>query len=211
MSNLDFIYNRHSVRKFKDAPVPKEDIKEIIKAATHAPSGKNAQNWHFVVINDKEKIEEVAKIVERKHDHIVEKVNDPERTAKFSKFLKYFTVFRKAPTLILVYAGPYPASGIDLLEDSGASQEEINNLIKRSPGIQNIGSAVQTLNLAATAMGYGTCWMTGSNFAAQDIEKYIGFEKEGYYLACMVPIGTPEGDAMSPPRKPVEEVMTFMD
>ena len=34
MANLDFIYNRKSVRQFKDIPVPKEDIVELLKAGT---------------------------------------------------------------------------------------------------------------------------------------------------------------------------------
>lgn len=36
MTNLDFIYNRQSIRKFKDEPIPKEDIMELLKAATFA-------------------------------------------------------------------------------------------------------------------------------------------------------------------------------
>ncbi|WMT80585.1 hypothetical protein TEMA_09060 [Terrisporobacter mayombei] len=47
MSNLDFIYKRKSVRKFKDEMVPKEDIDKILKAATFAPSARNRQNWHL--------------------------------------------------------------------------------------------------------------------------------------------------------------------
>ena len=31
MKNLDFIYNRKSVRKFKNEEVPKEDIIKILK------------------------------------------------------------------------------------------------------------------------------------------------------------------------------------
>ena len=29
MANLDFIYNRKSIRKFKNTPIPKEDIIEL--------------------------------------------------------------------------------------------------------------------------------------------------------------------------------------
>ena len=60
MTNLEFIYKRKSIRKFKDQEVPKEDLIEMLKAATYAPSAKHQQNWHFDVITNKEKIEEVA-------------------------------------------------------------------------------------------------------------------------------------------------------
>ena len=53
MANLDFIYNRKSVRQFKNTPVPKEDIIELLKAGTYAPSPKHQQNWHFVVLQYK--------------------------------------------------------------------------------------------------------------------------------------------------------------
>ena len=33
MSNLNFIYNRKSIREFKDVEIPKEDILELIKNA----------------------------------------------------------------------------------------------------------------------------------------------------------------------------------
>ena len=38
MSKLDFIYKRKSIRDYKDAVVPKEDILKMLDAATHAPS-----------------------------------------------------------------------------------------------------------------------------------------------------------------------------
>ena len=60
MSNLDFIYNRKSIRDYKDAVVPKEDILKMLDAATHAPSPKHQQNWHFVVVQDKEVINKMA-------------------------------------------------------------------------------------------------------------------------------------------------------
>lgn len=64
--DLEFIYQRHSVRQFTAEQIPEETIKELIKAATHAPSGKNQQNWHFVVITDKIKLADIARIVEKR-------------------------------------------------------------------------------------------------------------------------------------------------
>ncbi len=212
MTNLDFIYNRHSVRKFKDTDVPYEDINEIIKAATFAPSGTNSQNWHFVVIKNKEKLNKIAEIIEKKHDALVAKSTNDELNKKFSKYLKYFTLFKNAPILILVFAGEYPILGLDVMKEAGIDSTEIENLISMSPRIQNIGATVENIQLAATAMGYGACWMTGPNFAAKEIADFIGFHKEGYSLACMVPLGVPANeDLKSPRRKPVEEVMTIIE
>ena len=212
MNKLDFIYKRHSVRKFKEQAVPLEDIKEIIKAATYAPSGKNLQNWHFVVVRNKEKIERMAALIEKKTYKIAESLKEEALKKRFLRSLDYTTLFKNAPVTILIYAGPYPITGEKILTTIGAPEEEINQLLKPAPGIQNIGAAIENLLLAAANMGYGTCWMTSPNFAAQELSNLVGFEKEGYYLAAVTPLGVPlESELTSPPRKPLEEIMTVID
>jgi nitroreductase len=42
------IQERRSIRKFKEDPVPKEKLIDILEAATLAPSGKNKQTWKFI-------------------------------------------------------------------------------------------------------------------------------------------------------------------
>lgn len=209
---LEFIYKRHSIRKFKDEAVPTEDIKELIKAATYAPSAKNIQNWHFVVINNKEKIEEIAKLVERKNALLSSQTKDESVRNNFAKYVKYHTVFRNAPAMILIYASQYNPTGLDVFKDIGASSEEIHHLLRPAAGMQNIGAAMENLLLAAANMGYGGCWMTGPNYASKEIEEYIGFKKEGFFLAAMTPLGIPEDrEWVSPKRKPVEEVLTIIE
>lgn len=211
LSNLDFIYQRHSVRKFKDQDVPIADIKKIIEAATHAPSGKNIQNWHFVVVNNKEKIEEVARIVERKNFELANLVQDEDMKNSFTKFLRFGTFFRNAPVIILVYTkDTYKPTGLNILEEIGASSDEIQELLRTNPAIQSIGAAMENLVLAATNMGYGTCWMTSQNYASKEITDFIGFKKEGYFLAGTIPLGIPDGEIKSPSRKPLEEIMTII-
>ncbi len=212
MKNLDFIYKRHSVRKFKNEDVPVEDIREIIKAATYAPSGKNLQNWHFVVIKNKEKIKGIVSTIEKKAYELTESVKDKELKNEFLKYLKFATFFKNAPVTILIFAGQYPTTGVEILKAKGASDEEINRLLSPTPGIQNIGAAIENLMLAAANMGYGTCWMTSPNFASKEISEFIGFKKEGYYLAAVTPLGVPEeSELTSPPRKSIDEVMTIIE
>ena len=76
---------------------------------------------------------------------------------------------------------------------------------------QGIGAAVENFMLAATAMGYGTCYMTGPVHAKREIEELIGFEKPGYSLMSMISLGVPADETPAQPkRKPVEEVVTFI-
>jgi len=211
MEALDFIYKRHSVRKFKEEEVPNEDIREIIKAACQAPSGKNRQNWHFVVVKNKDVIEKMGKAIGDKGKELVKGVPE-EKSKDFLKYLPFYSFFTKAPVTVLVFAGPYPTTGADLLRAKNAPEEEIRELEKHNPGIQNVAAAMENLLLAAANLGYGTCWMTGPNFAAEEIQKILGFEKEGYYLAAMTPLGVPEEKELwSPKRRPLEDVLDIIE
>jgi nitroreductase len=54
------IQKRRSIRKYKGVPVPRESILTILEAARVAPSASHRQPWHFVVVEDKAKIEKLA-------------------------------------------------------------------------------------------------------------------------------------------------------
>ncbi len=58
---LDFFYKRRSLRKYKDMDVSSETIDTILKAAMSAPSAGNEQPWHFIVVDDREKMKEITK------------------------------------------------------------------------------------------------------------------------------------------------------
>lgn len=60
--SFENIINRRSVRKYGDTPVPDEIIEKMITAASYAPSGKNSQPWHFIVIKNKDIIQQLAKL-----------------------------------------------------------------------------------------------------------------------------------------------------
>ncbi len=51
---LNVILKRRSIRKFTDQPVEREKIQLLLEAAMAAPSAMNAQPWEFVVITEKE-------------------------------------------------------------------------------------------------------------------------------------------------------------
>lgn len=62
MDALEAIHTRRSIRKYQDKPVPEELVKKIMAAATSAPSACNTQPWHFVVITDRQKLDEIPNI-----------------------------------------------------------------------------------------------------------------------------------------------------
>ncbi len=52
MDVMEAIFGRRSVRRFRDDPIPDEDLRKILEAATWAPSAGNMQSWEFVVVKD---------------------------------------------------------------------------------------------------------------------------------------------------------------
>ncbi|HBI91249.1 MAG: nitroreductase family protein [Terrisporobacter othiniensis] len=212
MANLDMIYNRKSVRKFKDVEVPREDILKMLEAATEAPSPKHQQNWNFVVITSKELINKMAEIVAKSH----EKIGEIAKTEKDRKIhmsvLKYYTSFKNAPAVVMVYSKPYDMIEYKILKENGATKEVLDVLVSPQSAAQAIGAAVENFLLAATEMGYGSCYMTGPTHAKAELEKLIGFEKPNYELMSMISVGIAEDNTPAKlPRKPLQEVVTFID
>ena len=54
MDTKTCIKTRRSVRKFTDAPVSEEVIKELVSCAAYAPSWKNSQTTRYILIKDPE-------------------------------------------------------------------------------------------------------------------------------------------------------------
>lgn len=52
MEILQAIKDRRSIRKYKDAPVAREIIEQLLDAARLAPSWKNMQCWRFLVLTE---------------------------------------------------------------------------------------------------------------------------------------------------------------
>ena len=54
---------RRSIRKYKsDKPVTKEQLKQLLEAAMHAPSACNTRPWEFIAVTKREILDEIVKI-----------------------------------------------------------------------------------------------------------------------------------------------------
>ena len=61
MNVLDAILSRRSIRKYDSQPVAIDEIEDLIRYAMYAPSAVNTQPWHFIIIDDKNVLEEIMK------------------------------------------------------------------------------------------------------------------------------------------------------
>ena len=60
METIQAILSRTSVRKFQNAPIPREQLETILKAGTAGPSAVNARPWSFLVVQDRETLDKMA-------------------------------------------------------------------------------------------------------------------------------------------------------
>lgn len=59
MDTIKTIRLRRSVREYTGEPIPREALIKIVEAGRWAPSGYNRQPWDFIVITEREMIEEL--------------------------------------------------------------------------------------------------------------------------------------------------------
>jgi len=61
MDVFDAVLRRRSIRTYSDEPVPREKLDKILEAARVAPTARNSQPWHFIVVTDLEKRQALSK------------------------------------------------------------------------------------------------------------------------------------------------------
>lgn len=57
---IDTILSRRSIRKYSAKPASEKDVRSLLEAAMAAPSASNRKPWHFVVITERKKLDELA-------------------------------------------------------------------------------------------------------------------------------------------------------
>jgi len=62
MDAIEVLKTRRSIRLYRDKPVPKEILEDIIDCARLAPTANNGQPWEFVVVTDPETRRQIADI-----------------------------------------------------------------------------------------------------------------------------------------------------
>jgi nitroreductase len=100
METLEAILTRRSIRQYQPTPVPEELVQKLLAAAMSAPSARNSQPWRFVVIDDRELLDQAPAI-------------NP-----------YAEMARRAPLAILICADPglEKSPGYWMLDCAAAAQ-----------------------------------------------------------------------------------------
>ena len=158
--SLKILFERRSIRSFKEEQIKDSELEIILKAAKFAPSAMGQQPWHFTVIQNKEILNRINTLTKK----IFEKSGIPrlEERAKAENF----SAFYNAPTYIIVSVDEKSVAPI-------------------ADGALALGNAL----LAAEGLGIGSCWIHAvnqlyANDEGKELLKELGIP-EGY-----IPIGS---------------------
>ena len=188
MDVFEAIHKRRAVRKYLPDPVPKTDIRTILDAANWAPSAMNRQQWEFLVVTGKkicEMGESYRAIIEeytKNWDH------SPLRgSLSREEFIRFAGNYGGAPVVIFV------------LTDVADTPD----LFKAN--IESASAAMENLLLAATALGLGTCWMTGPLRDEAALRRILAIP-DTKELVAVTSLGYPEEVPSGQPRHDPELV-----
>lgn len=193
---LDAIAARRSIRKFKNTPVPRHIIEEIIKAGALAPSSKNRQPWHFVVTTGKAKEEALAAMEQGLHREAQQPLL-PKSAQYIAGAWNTLAIMRQAPVLIFV-VNPL---GLDLLTPQNAE-----NRVFEICNAQSVGAAVENMSLAAVEKGLGSLWICDIYFAYRELCTWLNCGGE---LAAAFALGYAGETPMPHPRKNFDDIVEW--
>ncbi len=195
--SIQALYDRRSIRRYKDKPISKEIIEQIIDAGRQAPSAKNRQPWKCIVFENEAKAE-LLSCMERG----LEREYKGEAVLPKSRFgltdaRHTLRIMRQAPVVIVVLNtnGESPFLPID--EDKRVS--EICDSL-------SIGAFIQNMLLEAQELGMGTLWIANTCFAYPELVEYLQTEEQ---LIGAVALGYPDEKPAARPRKELEEIVEW--
>ncbi|HEX9038704.1 MAG TPA: TIGR03668 family PPOX class F420-dependent oxidoreductase [Ktedonobacterales bacterium] len=146
---------RRSVRAFKDRPVPRAALEEMLEAARWAPSPHGRQPWRFAVLTHPEPKERLAAAMGDDWRAILAQDGEPEATIDL-RLAKSRQRIREAPALILACL---------YLDDLDRYPDPSRQRAEEVMAIQSLGAAIQNMLLAAYAIGLDTGWMCAPLFS----------------------------------------------
>jgi nitroreductase len=116
-------------------------------------------------------------------------------------------LFCGAPAAVCVIGSPYESSTDRALREKDPERHRIRRF-QVNAGLQSVSAAVSQFLLAAYALGYGTCWMTGPLIAKPELESALSI-RYPEELLTVIAVGKADSPPEKPPRKPAAEITEF--
>ncbi len=176
---MDVARNRLTTRAFDPSyAVPRDHYEMILEAARHAPSGANAQPWHFIVVTDHELKAKIAAYFRE------EQVRRAKLKMKFPT--PDYRGLATAPGFIVVASDFRWVKAFPVLNDGS----EMDKMYKENAErilLQSVAASTMSAHLAAAALGYNVWWVTaiGQEAAQEAMKPLLGIPPELSVLDIM--------------------------
>jgi nitroreductase len=196
MDTFDAIHARRAVKQFDpEHRLTEDEERKLLEATIQSPTSFNIQHWRFVVIRDTELRQRIRK--EFGNDQA--QMTDASLLVVLTADVK---AWAKDPAR---YWRNAPKEVADLLVGWMGPFHEGREWLQRDEAQRSIGMAMQTLMLAAKAMGYDSCPMIG--FEIDKVAELINLP-EDHVMGPMVAIGKGTKKTWPKPGQlPLEEVV----
>jgi nitroreductase len=197
MDVLEALYTTRAMRRVKDTPIPEQVQALILDAAVRAPSGGNAQNWRFLLVDDREVNARVAAIyrecITQLWDHFYKDRIEASRAAPEDPDNAQFLRIVRSADYAADHFADYP-----LL---------LFGFVQHDPTGGSIFPAIWSAMLAARSEGVGSTLTTALAFRTKEVLRILGVpEDHGWLMAACATFGYPTGRWAVAPRRPVEKV-----
>lgn len=193
---LPAITDRRSIRKYRDTPVKRQMVEEILRAGMLAPSSKNRQPWRFIVAEGRAKAQSLA-AMERGLEREKKQPLLPQSAQHLEAVRHTLRIMEQAPVVIFV-VNPL---GIGM-NRSLTVEERVYELCNA----QSIGAALENMSLTAFDLGLGSLWICDTYFAQEELMGWLGAEGE---LAAAMAVGYAAESPQARPRKKLEDAVEW--
>lgn len=195
--SIEAIYNRRSIRKYKNNPVPIDIIEKIIDAGRNAPSGKNKQPWRYIVFGEGQKEEMLSVMDLGIQRELNGKALLPKDKNGLPDAIYTLKIMKEAPIVILVLDTECTTPFENITAEYRVT-EIVNTL--------SIGASIQNMLLQAQDLGLGTLWIGNTFFAYEELCKYL---KTDMQLVGAITLGYPDEHPAVRPRKNLSDIVEY--
>ena len=192
-SYLDLVLSRRSIRQFKEDPIPRELIDKLLEIGRYSPTASNTENLYFTVVQDKNIVSEISKIITKQTIRFVQSMEIPEGREKLRKIMpkKVFedaveNLPRTKRILMNVEKGiDFWCWNAEIISIHG--DEEIGAVPTNcSLAAAYIMLGAELLGLATCSLGYLT-YFSNQNSEIKDLLKIPENHQVGYSMAIGFP------------------------
>ena len=198
---MEIARNRITTRQFNpDYEVPDEHYELILEAARHAPSGANAQPWHYIIVRSPAVKQEIANyFVEEQRFRAKLKMKFPTPN---------YAGIAGAPGLIVVVSDFRYVRAFPMLKDDDSDLNKMYIENAERILLQSVAASTMSAHLAAAALGYNVWWITaiGQQKAQEAIRPLLNVPDELSILDIMC-FGPPLKEPYKRWKKSPEEII----